>query len=585
MYDLLIKEATIIDGTQTARFFGDIAIRDGIVERIDGHIPAARARQVIDAAGLIVAPGVVDSHTHYDAPLFWDPYASNTGWHGGTTVAIGNCGFGFAPCARDRIAQDRIMQMMEHTEQISPTAMRLAMDWDWESFPQWIDRLRRLDKAVNVAAHVPLNVLMAYVMTMEEAKRRTPTRAEMDRMKFLLDEAMEAGAIGFAFTFQGDRTNHVDFDGSLLPTDAMKPEVAFELAEVLRDRGHGCIQINCDKVGHVDNRFVAEEVARVSGQRVIYNTLAYFPTKDGEDHVSRLKWLDDMNRQGLNIYGQGTQFRHWVEFTALDTNMWDPVECLRAFSVAPNEEKVRLAADDTFRSALRDGYDPDAMGVAGGPFERYLLVDSAGAANYADGENLCLGEIAKRENVPVTDLFMDLIARSGGKALFRNDAEKVDPEVMADLLRNSRAIAGTSDGGAHSKFWAGGYYATDQIKWFSRETGVLDLELLHNRFSLLPARALGLNRRGALLEGWAADLYIYDHERIDYPPAFEKKHDLPGNEWRVDLPSIGIEWTIVNGEPTLRGMAPTGVFPGRLVGNGGADIDAHLAAPLPCAAE
>jgi N-acyl-D-aspartate/D-glutamate deacylase len=152
-------------------------------------------------------------------------------------------------------------------------------------------------------------------------------------------------------------------------------------------------------------------------------------------------------------------------------------------------------------------------------------------------------------------------------------------------MRHKRAIAGTSDGGAHSKFWAGGYYATDEIKWWSRETGLVDLEVLHNRFSLLPARALGLHKRGALVEGWAADLYIYDHDKIDYPPAFEKKYDLPGGEWRVDLPSIGIEWTVVNGEPTLEGMTPTGRFPGRLVGNSGASIDEALSAPLAIAAE
>jgi N-acyl-D-aspartate/D-glutamate deacylase len=584
MYDLLIKGGTVIDGTQTARFFGDVAIKDGVIERIDRGIPSSRARRVIDAEGKIVAPGVIDTHTHYDAPLFWDPYASNTGWHGGTTVAIGNCGFGFAPCRPDGASQDRLMQMMEHTEQIAVPAMREAMDWDWESFPDWINRLRRLKKGVNVAAHVPLNCLMAYVMGMEEAKTRKPTPAEMGQMKRLLNEAMEAGAIGYAFTFQGQTTNHVDIDGSLLPTDAMDPSVAYELAEVLADRGHGCIQLNCDKIGLHDYRYVAEEVARISGQRVIYNTLAYLPGEGAVEGLQdRLRWLDRMERQGLNIYGQGTQFRHWTEFKVPESNAWDPIVFLRKFSVADRAGKLRMARDPEFRNALRRDYDPAAM-VLGGSFEGITLTDPAGANRFAADVGMSLGDIAARDGVHVADVLMDLVAESDGDAMFKKQ-QTPEPDVVVDIMRHKRAIAGTSDGGAHNKFWAGGFYATDEIMWWSRETNLVDLELLHNRFSLLPARSLGLQKRGALLEGWAADLYIYDYEKIGYPPAFVRRTDLPGGEWKVDVPSIGIEWTIVNGEPTLQGMTPTGAYPGRLVGNSGDAIDEQLRRPLALAAE
>jgi N-acyl-D-aspartate/D-glutamate deacylase len=580
MYDLIIKDGTIVDGTQTARFFGDIAIKDGMIERIDRGIAASRARKVIDASGKIVAPGVIDTHTHYDAPLFWDPYASNTGWHGGTTVAIGNCGFGFAPCRRDRASQDRLMQMMEHTEQIAGASMRQAMDWDWETFPQWLNRLRKLKKGVNVAAHVPLNCLMAYVMGMDAAKSRAPSPQELGTMKTLLDEAMEAGAIGFAFTFQRQTTNHVDFDGSLLPTDAMDESVPYALAEVLADRGHGCIQLNCDKIGLHDYRYVAEEVARISGQRVIYNTLGYFPPKGPDSLENRLLWLDEMERRGLNIYGQGTAFRHWTEFTPIDTNTWDPVVWLREFCVADGDEKLRMAADPSFRETLKRNYDPTGMAVAGGPFETYTLLDPRSAVRYEGDKGAKLGSLAEREGLHIVDFFMDLVLASDGQVLLGSSSAE-DPALHIGIMKHKRAIAGTSDGGAHSKFWAGGYYATDEIKWWSRETGLIDLEVLHNRFSLLGARALGLHKRGALIEGWAADLYIYDYEKIDYPQAFEKKFDLPGGEWRVDLPSIGIDWTIVNGEPTLRGMEPTGQFPGRVLGNSGASVDDTLSsAPM-----
>ena len=580
MYDLLIKGGTIIDGTQSPRFVGDLAIKDGIVERIDGNIRSDRAKRVIDATGKIVAPGVIDSHTHYDAQMFWDPYASNTGWHGGTTVAIGNCGFGFAPCERDPAKQARVMKLMEHTEQIAADAMRAGLDWDWDDLPSWINRLRRVNKGVNVAVHMPLNILMAYVMGMDEAKTRAPTREEMGRMKILLNEGMEAGAIGFAFTFQGFLANHVDFDGSFMPTDCMQPEVAYELAEVLRDRGHGVIQVNCDKVGGTDNKYIAKELAKVSGQRVLFNLLSVFEGSDGA-HVSRLEWLDEVEKEGLNIYSQGHQFRPWVEFTVNDTNMWDPVPFLRQFCVADKAEKLRMAADSTFRAELKRDYDPKMMVTCGGGLGTYMLINDNGSGRFAKYKGETLATIVEREQSNIVDVFLDLVLESEGAADFRTTKMLVDDvDIVGPIMEHKRVVAGTSDGGAHNKFWAGGYYPTDIIKFFSRETNKFDLELLHAKFSLLPARALGLHKRGALIEGWAADAYIYDYDKIDHPPVFEKKYDLPGGEWRVDLPSIGIDWTIVNGEPTLKGMEPTGAYPGRIVGSAGAEMDERLNRPV-----
>ena len=208
MYDLLVKGGTIIDGTSAPRFFGDIAIKDGVIERIASMIPETQAKQVIDATGKIVAPGVVDGHTHYDAQFFWDPYATNSGWHGVTTVAVGNCGFGFAPCKPDEESRNRIIKMMEHTEQIAVPAMRAGLPWNWESLPDFLQQLGKLNKGVNVAMYMPINPLMAYVMGLDEAKKRAPTEAEMQQMKDLLNESMDAGAIGFAFSWQGEETNH-----------------------------------------------------------------------------------------------------------------------------------------------------------------------------------------------------------------------------------------------------------------------------------------------------------------------------------------------------------------------------------------
>lgn len=162
---------------------------------------------------------------------------------------------------------------------------------------------------------------------------------------------------------------------------------------------------------------------------------------------------------------------------------------------------------------------------------------------------------------------------------------KDDAAGMSQPMRHACVIAGSSDGGTHGKFHSGVHYPTDQIKWFTRETDTVDLEVVHQHLSYIPARAMGLHQRGALLEGWAADLYIYDHAKIDFPPAFVHANDLPGGEARVVVASIGIEWTVVNGEPTQNGMKPTGAYSGRVVGNSGTIIDERLRAPLAIAAE
>ena len=576
MYDLLVKGGTIIDGTSAPRFFGDIAIKDGVIERIASMIPETQAKQVIDATGKIVAPGVVDGHTHYDAQFFWDPYATNSGWHGVTTVAVGNCGFGFAPCKPDEESRNRIIKMMEHTEQIAVPAMRAGLPWNWESLPDFLQQLGKLNKGVNVAMYMPINPLMAYVMGLDEAKKRAPTEAEMQQMKDLLNESMDAGAIGFAFSWQGEETNHVDFDGSLMPSDAMDIEVAYSLADVLAERGHGSIQVNCTHTGYQDNSHIIEELARRSRGRILFNSISLGAQVPPEEMYKQLDWLDDMESKGLNVYAQSTIFRPWIQFTALTTNHFDPVKWMREFCVASPEKQLELCADEQFRDEIKGAYNPKDLVTAGGSFEFYKLVDPK-SEKYAQYSGHPLGDIAEAACCHVTEVFFEVIAESKGEAIFSLSSQNDDAEIMAKLMNHKRAIAGTSDGGAHSKFWAGGYYPTDAIKWFTRETNAVDLEVVHHHLSQIPARALGLHKRGILVEGHAADMFIYDHDKIDYASQFEVRHDQPGDEWRVVITSKGIEWTIVNGEPTLHGMEPTGAYSGRVLSNGGAALDEKLA--------
>ena len=233
-YDLVIRGGTIVDGTGIPRYKGDLAVKNERVAKISGGIPTGSARE-IDASGCIVAPGFVDLHTHYDAQLNWDPYCSLSGWFGVTSLTIGECGFGFAPTRRED--RDLNMRMMNRIEAIPLDAMRRGMRWDWETFPEYLDSLDRQGLGVNVGAMFPFSPMRGYVLGMMEARERTSvTDAELDRMKQLLHEGMEAGAFGLTLNYnKEDRPE----DGGSLPSHVASNREYTELAEVLGEFGVG----------------------------------------------------------------------------------------------------------------------------------------------------------------------------------------------------------------------------------------------------------------------------------------------------------------------------------------------------------
>ncbi len=263
-FDTLIKGGTVVDGLRVPRFRADVGIKDGRIAQIGG-IRSGDAGTVIDASGLIVAPGFVDLHTHYDAQIQWDPWCTISGWHGVTSVALGNCGFGFAPVRADE--RDRAMLMMSRNEAIPLGSMQAAMLWDWVTFPEWMDSLGRMPKGVNCLSYVPLSPLMVWVMGLEAAKSRGATDEERREIQRLLSEGIEAGGCGWSIQRFGKNSVQSDYDGTPMPTDLMTDEDVLALAEVLRERDEGLIQITqstaegdfaANVEGNADYRFVEQ---------------------------------------------------------------------------------------------------------------------------------------------------------------------------------------------------------------------------------------------------------------------------------------------------------------------------------------
>ena len=358
-YDILIRGGTIVDGTRTPRYVSDIGIKDGKVAQIGG-LKGKTADRTLDAAGRIVAPGFVDLHTHYDAQIFWDPYCTLSGWHGVTSVALGNCGFGFAPSrVEDR---DRAMLSMTRNEAIPYDAMKAGMPWDWVTFPDFIDSLTRTPKGVNCLTYVPLTPLYAWVMGWEEAKKRRPTEAELQEMCRLIHEAMDAGACGWSAQVLGAKSIQRDYDGSPMITDLLSEHEVLTFAGILADRDEGFIELAYQETGEegrplaeATKRFF-EKVAAVAKRPVLYQAVAPNSVHP-EQHRERIRWLESCTDRGLRIYGQGATRRGGFEMTFADWNLFDDTEAWREVTLGTKDERKAKMQDPEMRRRLKEEWD------------------------------------------------------------------------------------------------------------------------------------------------------------------------------------------------------------------------------------
>ncbi len=574
-YDTVIRGGTVVDGMRLPRFRADVGIRAGRVAKI-GRIPKGEGARELDAEGMIVAPGFVDLHTHYDAQIHWDPYCTISGWHGVTSVVLGNCGFGFAPCKpQDR---ERSMLMMTRTEQIPYESMKQGMTWNWESFPEWLDNLQRIPKGVNIVSYVPVSPLMVYVMGLEAAKSRPATKAEQLRMQQLLSEAMDAGACGFSIQRLGPNSLQADHDGTPMPTDCMADEDILVLADVLRERDEGFIQItqaaggdpvrSGDAVKGRDREFL-ERLAERAQRPIIHNAVAAIDDRP-DFHLNEMKWLHECNARGLRIVGQGANVRTWFAFTLDLWNLYDFSPAWNEATQGTTAEKLAKFADPTRRAKLREE-EPMLASIGEQTRPGNLTITKVpGHPELGNYVGRKISEIAAAEGKHPVDAMLDIAVAGGLAVEFRGgDATSSNAKMVGELMRDPYVIAGVSDGGAHTKFFTGGSYTTDLLSWLVRDTGELTLEEAHFHLSFLPAQAAGFTDRGFLREGSPADIVVYDLANLRRTPEwdYEIAHDFPAGEWRRVQRAEGYRWTLVNGVVTFEDGRCTGATPGQLLRN------------------
>jgi N-acyl-D-aspartate/D-glutamate deacylase len=565
-FDVVIKDGMIVDGTRVPRFRGDLGIKAGRIVKI-GKLDARDADEVIDASGLIVAPGFIDLHTHYDAQIFWDPYCTLSGWHGVTSVIIGNCGFGFAPVQPEM--RERMMLSMTRVEAIPLASMREGLPWDWVTYPEFLDSLDRLPKGVNVLPYVPLGPLLVQVLGLDGAKSgRVPTPAELAELKALLNEGMDAGGCGWSaqrLPPQGGMANQRDYDGSPMPTDCLADETALELAGVLGERNEGHIQMTyvSGDVKHDARHY--EELAEVSGRPVIYNVLQThdrFP----ERHRNTLKWLERCRERGVKVYALAATTAAGFTMTFEDWNLFDDSEAWAEATTGTYEERLRKLGDP----ARRDGLKADMAAVERGAITasfRDIVVLKAQNPELKKYHDLLVGEIADQEGKHPIDAMLDIAVADDLKTVFYVESISTDFDLMKEIVTYPYCMFGLSDGGAHTKFFTAGRYPTETIIRFVRDNAVISLEEAHWRLSALPAHLAGFRDRGTLVEGAPADIIAYDLDELEVTE-MEVVHDFPGDEWRRIQRAKGYRYILVNGEVTFINGKETGALSGQLLRHG-----------------
>jgi N-acyl-D-amino-acid deacylase len=549
-YDLIVKNALIVDGTGAKAFKGDVAVEGGRIAAL-GNV-GGQARQVIDADGKVAAPGFIDAHTHYDGQLLWDPTIDPATAHGVTTILMGNCGFTLAPVRpRD---QDYILGVFSATEEVPKAALQQHAPLPWESFGEYMSFVENSKLGVNVVTQVGHSAIRRYVMG-EEALTREATLEEIDAMVRLAEEAMDVGAAGVSSSFS---PAHVDEDGGHVPSFFASEAESEALASAVRRKGKRLVSINprSKREGLSDNdRAFLVRLAEASGAIVTWNdfgaraprweeTLAFMEKENarGNQIVVVARCQPPEVRFTLNqlspLYSGS---KAWIEFCRLDT-----------------DAKVAALNDAAWRERLSEYWNKVL---------RYL--DSAIIENVKNPDlALLIGrklpEVAKERGVSVVDAMFDISRDDRMETFILLRSETPEDESGTErILKSPAALVGISDGGAHLQTFSGADYPTYFLAHWVRKKRAFTLEEGVAALTSRAADFVGLSDRGTLELGKAADITVFDPDTIATEGL--ETLDFPGGGTRLRKRAQGISHVIVNGVPIIENGQNTGAIPGRLI--------------------
>ena len=563
--DLLIRNGTIVDGSGAARYAGDVGVQDGRIVEI-GRVRAA-AERVIDADGLIVAPGFVDGHTHMDAQVAWDPIGSCSCWHGVTTVIMGNCGFALAPCRPEE--REWFARCLTAVEDIPTEAMLAGIDWTWETFPEYLATVDRLPKAINYGAYIGHSALRMYVMG-KRALSEPATEEDLARMAAAVKEAMRAGAMGFS---SSRSTTHVTPDNTPVASRIAEWSEVDRLVGAMAEVGAGIFQVGPDISGGPAQRaFLArlKRVALESGRPVMFGTISSRQGEDPNPWTYQLEYLDECAAAGARVWGQTTTRSINAIFSLKSYLPFDVLPAWRELRRLPLPEQKRRLADPATRRQLvaeearmrpRDNVFQGGGAATTDP--RKPDYDNLYAMKDVEWNDPTVAQLAAARGRHPVDVMIDL-ALANENQVFVQPLVNEHPDHVLGMLRHPHTLATFSDSGAHVCQEMGSSLQTHLLSYWVRAKGAFTLEEAVRKLSFDNASAWGLTDRGLLKAGYRADLVLFDAARVR-PAMPTVEADLPGGARRLVQKAEGIAATIVNGAVTLENGTPTGRLPGALL--------------------
>mgnify|MGYP001470032452 FL=1 len=566
MYDLIIKNGTVYDGTGDKPFVADIAIKGRKIEAI-GELEEV-SKQTINAEGKIVAPGFVDIHTHYDGQVTWDPYLRPSTYHGVTTVVMGNCGVGFSPCKPEE--RDWLISLMEGVEDIPGTALHEGINWQWESFPEYLDILENKPLAIDVGTQIPHGAVRAYVMGTRGINREEATQEEIDRMSQLVKEAIQAGAFGFSTS----RTEkHRDSSGALTPSITAHKNELVSIANSIGELNSGVLQGISDFYDFESEFDIFKEMSQSSG-RPISITVEQMDQRPDWWH-QLLDGIEAAQNKGINMYGQvpprATGINMGLEVTLNPFTFYPSFYDLSKKSL---EEKVATMRDPKFKKKLLSE-QPVSIGnplveeITQSFNKMFRLGDPA---NYEPDPDSSFKAIAKKQNISPQEVAYDCLLEKEGKALIYHPLFNYLPgnlDFVEKMLNHPYSISGLGDAGAHCGAISDASFPTTLIQHWGRDRTrgkKIPLEKLISMQTLETSRLLGISDRGVLKEGYKADINVIDFDNLTLHEP-EVLHDLPAGGRRLVQKASGYEYTIVSGQIAFENGEATGALNGRLIRN------------------
>ncbi len=568
MHDMVIRGGTIVDGTGAARFTGDIAIDNGLITQV-GKV-SAPGREEIDASGLIVAPGWVDVHTHYDGQATWDQEMAPSSWHGVTTVIMGNCGVGFAPAKPDR--HEWLISLMEGVEDIPGTALAEGITWNWETFPEYLDELERLPRTVDVGTHVPHGAVRAYVLGDREKPGAIPTAEDIAEMSRIVEEGLRAGALGFSTS----RTVlHRSVDGELVPGTTATAEELIEIGRAMGRVGHGVFEMASDLMREWDEFGWMGKLSRETGLPVTFAALQSIAKEQPlDEQIARMRAENDnganivaqiaLRGNGIIMAWQGTvhPFRMRPSWKAIAELPW-------------KEQKAKLL-DPAFKAQLLS--EPNDFSEVPEELRGVAFIISAGWAmqyemdddfNYEPQADASIQTRALNSGVSADEYAYDLLCQDDGNGFIYlpllNYADG-NLNFLEDLQMADDTVNSLSDGGAHCGTICDAASPTFMLQHWVRDRKGKRISLEHavKRQCRDTARLYGLEDRGVIAPGYLADINIIDLDRLKLGKPW-LAFDLPAGGKRLLQKADGYVATIKSGQMTFRDGKCLGVYPGGLI--------------------